>query len=654
MDLKLLHTFSETGARLLLVNDPNEASLDFSRWVLDAGQWLESISPRSGLSTQWLSLRTCTPPTEKHRRDYPEIWMDFDAAVRQRLEWLAALPNRQMKNQQKDAASPWPSVDTSKQIQALARQLRSEFGRAREALARNGKADFTQAEGTLEALRALDENNGHVWYYKGEIKRNGNPDRFTTKGVLKASAGPFDRLHEYQQDFLRYLEIAAALPESETSGAMGSEICYERPKGFCVQRTAWIHHLLAIDFYEEAMASAEPRDRAAKLTRAAAHAKEARKYRRPEGGEGFDQGIDTVALQMKVADAETKFNRNSAPATGNAGGRPMGGSRKSAVSFQDLSRDALIAHAPRMESDGQARPALGGIPLLAKLGQGGMGAVYYGIHPRLNKEVAVKVLPFHLAQQQPELVDRFFREAQIAASVQSPHLVGVTDINEESGLFYLVMEFVPGVSAGSYLKEMREFGKTGIAETFALEICMAASAGLAAAHAAGIVHRDVKPDNILIPKIGERLNFAACKLADLGLARSEELSHSMTGSQACMGTPGFMSPEQAMDARACGKPADIFSMGATLYALLAGKAPFTASTLMQVLMATRNEPHAPICSLRADVSGGTAELIDQCLAKDPEKRFPDGAALLSALTMCRKSIQEPIETIQIDKRRDPG
>ncbi|GMV83477.1 MAG: hypothetical protein AMXMBFR7_46610 [Planctomycetota bacterium] len=652
MDLGLLHAFSETGARLLLTDDPIEANLGLSRWVLEAGQWLESVSPRSGLSTHWLSLGACTTPSGKCRRDFPESWKDFDAAVRQRLEWLAALPGKRMEHPQKEAAavSPSPNSDPSKHLQMLARQLRQEFGRAREAFAKTGQADFTKAEATIEALRALDENNGHVWYYKGEIKRIGNPARFTSKGGLKASSGPFELLYEYQQDFLRYLELAAALPESETGGGMGSEICYERPKGFCVQRTAWIHHLLAIDFYEEAMVAPEPRDRAAKLTRAAAHAKEARKYRRPEGGEGFDQGMDTTALQMKIADAETKAGRIGAPT---ASVRGLDGSRKSTLPLQDLSRDALIAHAPRIESEGQLRPALGGIPLLAKLGQGGMGVVYLGIHPRLNKEVAVKVLPAHLAQQQPDLVARFFREAQLAASVQSPHLVGVTDVNEELGLFYLVMEFVPGVSAGSYLKELRDFGKVGLAETFALEICIAATAGLAAAHAAGIVHRDVKPDNILIPKDGGKLHFAASKLADLGLARSEALSQSMTGSLACMGTPGFMSPEQSLDAADCGKPTDIFSMGATLYALLSGKAPFAANTLMKVLMATRNEAHAPIASLRKDVSEGTAALMDRCLSKDPEKRFADGTALLSALTQCRQSIQEPAETILAAKARDP-
>ena len=127
---------------------------------------------------------------------------------------------------------------------------------------------------------------------------------FTAKGCIKPfSVGALTGLDTYHEDFYQYLELARKQPTSVTSGDMGSEICYESPKGFCAQRTAWIHHLLANDFYEEAMATADPHVRAAKLKRAGEHAREARKYRRPEGGVGFDQGTDTVALQQKITEA---------------------------------------------------------------------------------------------------------------------------------------------------------------------------------------------------------------------------------------------------------------------------------------------------------------------------------------------------------------
>ncbi len=312
------------------------------------------------------------------------------------------------------------------------------------------------------------------------------------------------------------------------------------------------------------------------------------------------------------------------------------------VSTQDLTRDPLVTNAQRCDFGGIARPMLGGIPLLAKLGQGGMGAVYYGIHPRLQTEVAVKVLPFHLAEQQPELIQRFFREAQIAARVKSPHLVSVTDVNQESGLFYLVMEFISGKSAGSYLKAVKQSGENWLKEDEALDICVAATEGLDAAHQEGIIHRDIKPDNIMIPKLkgSDLLNFKAAKLADLGLARGEELGQSLTGAGACMGTPGYMAPEQALDAKAVRKPGDVFSMGATLYALLSGNAPFGGSVLFKMLQSTMNDPHPPLRQIRADLSDATITLIDLCLQKDPARRYKDAHALLEAMRLCRASLGE--------------
>ncbi|MBE7465783.1 MAG: serine/threonine protein kinase [Planctomycetes bacterium] len=320
----------------------------------------------------------------------------------------------------------------------------------------------------------------------------------------------------------------------------------------------------------------------------------------------------------------------------------------SSVPPQDLSADKLLATAPRLSVADKPVPALGGIPLLAKLGQGGMGAVYYGRHPRLNVEVAVKVLPFNLADQNPGLIERFYREANIAARVRSPHLVQVTDVNEDCGLFFLVMEFVRGTSAGSYLRALRQAGRPGLSETTALDICIAAAQGLSAAHAEGVIHRDIKPDNIMLPyaKGTEEPQFQAAKLADLGLARGEGHDRSLTGTQAAMGTPGYMAPEQGMDAKNARKPADVFSMGATLYALLSGNAPFTGSSLMKVLLDTAQSPHVPIRQLRPEVSGVTEAVLARCLAKDPAQRYPDAFALLEALKICRRTIGEPEATLR--------
>jgi len=340
--------------------------------------------------------------------------------------------------------------------------------------------------------------------------------------------------------------------------------------------------------------------------------------------------------------------RSGAKTPATSGGRgpgsaTIGGAQEAtivgALEPQDLSEELLLRDAPRMESQGSQRPSLNGIPLLYKLGQGGMGAVYYGVHPRLRSEVAVKVLPFHLAAQDPGMVQRFFREAQIAAKVRSPHLVSVIDVNEESGLFFLVMEYVSGVSMGQYLKKQIEEGRVGLSELDTIDSCIAACMGLDAAHSNGVIHRDLKPDNIMLPyksRTEKTYDIRKAKLMDLGLARSEEGDQSLTGVQAAMGTPGYMAPEQALDAKTADKRSDVFGMGATIYALLAGRAPFKGEVVMKVLMATMHEPHPPITDFRPDVSQGLQDIINRCLDKHQDNRYDDAKALGRALRAARK------------------
>lgn len=149
--------------------------------------------------------------------------------------------------------------------------------------------------------------------------------------------------------------------------------------------------------------------------------------------------------------------------------------------LQDLTRDKLLLAAPRQDLSGVQVPSLGGIHLLRKLGQGAMGAVYLAFHSRLHKKVAVKVLPFTLADDNPEMVQRFVREARIAAKVESPHLLSVLDVNEDQDLFYIVMEFIPGRSAGDYLEELASRGRFGLDEGDALDLLTAVAQGSAAA-----------------------------------------------------------------------------------------------------------------------------------------------------------------------------
>ncbi|MCW8128830.1 MAG: serine/threonine protein kinase [Planctomycetota bacterium] len=366
---------------------------------------------------------------------------------------------------------------------------------------------------------------------------------------------------------------------------------------------------------------------------------------------GFTFTDDTPAPAKGLG---PRMSPAAAPATGPSPAPefPSGGERSfHSIPSQDLTGEKLLMPAVRTQFENACAPALGGIPLLAKLGQGGMGAVYLGVDPKSNQEVAVKVLPFHMAERDPALIERFFREARMSMSVSSPNLVRVTDAKEENGLCYLVMEFVPGASGGGYMKKSKG---ARLSEADALDICIAATKGLSAAHKAGIIHRDIKPDNILLPQGGApgQFNLSGSKLADLGLARTEEHGNSLTQSQTAMGTPGYLAPEQAMDARKCGKPADVFSMGATIYAMLTGRPPFHAKSPMEVIMATMNKPHDPLPSLRPDVSAATVALVDRCLQKEAQHRFRDADALLAAMQLCREVLAHPERQAQaIEKIR---
>ena len=180
---------------------------------------------------------------------------------------------------------------------------------------------------------------------------------------------------------------------------------------------------------------------------------------------------------------------------------------------------------------------LGGVALYQKLGQGGMGAVYKGRHIRLDIDVALKVM-VPPAGMSPDIsqafVQRFLREARTAARIQHSNLVRVSDVNAESGIYFLVMDFIDGESGADRLKRRGE-----LPEPEAVEIALGAAQGLAAAHRKGIVHRDVKPDNIMIDKEGQ------VRVADLGLAKAyvdeseDDLSAGLTITQQAMGTPPF-------------------------------------------------------------------------------------------------------------------
>ena len=358
-----------------------------------------------------------------------------------------------------------------------------------------------------------------------------------------------------------------------------------------------------------------------------------------QSNDGGDLTIKGVAPVRTGRQTEMLPKARAGPLAAQSSGNPQDD-----LNIQDLSKEALLRNTQRVMFRGQMCPSLNGIPLVSKLGQGGMGAVYCGIHPRLQNRVAVKVLPLQMAAEDAGLVQRLIREAQIAAMIQSPHLAAVYDVNEEDGQFFIVMEYVPGQTMGQYLKQIVKQGHVGMSELDAIDVCIAATIGLDAAHQESVIHRDLKPENIMVPyKLRQQnvLELKRAKLMDLGLARSEKgsQSQSLTGMKVAMGTPGYMSPEQILNAKSASKPSDIYGMGATLYALLTGRPPFKNEEdddMMRVLFATVNETPVPISKKRKDISAAVENLVTTCLAKKPEDRYPDAQELVRAMVAVRK------------------
>jgi serine/threonine protein kinase len=263
------------------------------------------------------------------------------------------------------------------------------------------------------------------------------------------------------------------------------------------------------------------------------------------------------------------------------------------------------------------------VVLFAKIGQGGMGAVYRGRHCKLEVDVAVKCLMPWLAAENLGFIARFQREARLAARLAHQNVVHVLDVQQHENLHYLVMEFVRGESAADRVRR-----KGSLREAEALSLVLGACTGLAEAHAHGIVHRDIKPDNVLISLAGRT------KLADLGLARATATGDGQSLARGVvsrvMGTPQYMPPEQ-WETPDVGKPADVWALGATLWFLLAGKPAFEPAQPLVLARRIQTEDFPSLRPLRRDVRPEVHDLLERCVRRTPSERFPDAAALLHAL-----------------------
>jgi len=279
-------------------------------------------------------------------------------------------------------------------------------------------------------------------------------------------------------------------------------------------------------------------------------------------------------------------------------------------------RSRLMAAVRIVKAIPPPRP-IPGYQLLGRLGAGAMGIVYKARQVNLDRLVAVKILPKKF-QQKPEFIKRFYAEGRIAAKLNHPNIVAALDVGRQGDIHYFVMEYVEGYSA--YERIVKE-GPYAEAEALAIGIQVAKA--LSHAHQAGLIHRDVKPKNILIT--GEGI----AKLADMGLARavSDREAAEAEAGKAC-GTPYYISPEQVRGAPDIDFRADLYSFGATLYHMVTGHPAFRDPDPLVVIRKHLREPLVPPDCVNPNLSRGFAEIVEQCMAKDPAQRYATTADLI--------------------------
>ncbi|MEN6385699.1 MAG: serine/threonine-protein kinase [Phycisphaerales bacterium] len=266
-----------------------------------------------------------------------------------------------------------------------------------------------------------------------------------------------------------------------------------------------------------------------------------------------------------------------------------------------------------------------GYKILGKLGAGAMAIVYKGKQISLDRIVAVKILPRRFSEN-PDYVRRFYKEGKAAAKLNHNNIVGAYDVGEAGGYHYFVMEYVEGKTLYEDLAKGKIFS-----EQEALAITMQVASALAHAHARGLIHRDVKPKNIMINSAG------IVKLADLGLARDAsdiELAKREAGK--AFGTPYYISPEQIRGEIDIDGRCDIYSLGATFYHMVTGRVPFEATTPSEVMRKHLKEPLIPPDHINTALSAGCSEVIEMMLSKSKLDRYASAEELLTDLEAVRR------------------
>lgn len=287
-------------------------------------------------------------------------------------------------------------------------------------------------------------------------------------------------------------------------------------------------------------------------------------------------------------------------------------------------RDGLLTYfqAEQFLQGRWKRFTIGKYKVLEKLGSGGMGQVFLCEHKLMRRRVAVKVLPTQKAAD-PSSLDRFYREARAVAALDHQNIVRAYDIDQDENLHFLVMEYVDGSS----LQDMvRKAGKLDV--TRACHYIYWSAIGLQHAHASGLIHRDIKPGNILVDRTG------VVKILDLGLARffnDDQDLLTKKYDESVLGTADYLAPEQAIDSHTVDGRADIYSLGATFYFLLTGQPPFAEGSVAQKLLWHQSKSPRPVRDVRHEVPAEVAAILEKMMAKKPENRYQTPEKLAEAL-----------------------
>src|SRR5687768_12007274 len=257
-----------------------------------------------------------------------------------------------------------------------------------------------------------------------------------------------------------------------------------------------------------------------------------------------------------------------------------------------------------------------------EIGRGGMGVVYRARDKRLKRHIAIKVLPPELAFQSA-IRTRFLREAETAASLSHPHIVPIYTVDELEGLVFFVMAYVSG---DNLAKRLHETGVLNVEDV--RRITREVGDALAYAHERGVVHRDIKPDNILLDAATGRT-----MVTDFGIARAASGGDAgrLTATGMAIGTPAYMSPEQAAGDREIDGRSDLYSLGVVAYQMLVGEPPFVANSTPAMLVKHISERPTPVTQRRSDIPQDLARAVMVLLEKDPAMRFPSASSLVSAL-----------------------